>query len=1247
MPTKLNLTAMAPSKLTALLLIFFAFAQTYAQSGCTDVTACNFDPIAITDDGSCAFDIDCDGTCGGIFIEDECGNCFDPNSLDLTETFSFTGAIETWTVPEGASYISIEAFGAEGGGNGNPGHGSRVKGEFEVTEGQTLRILVGEQGGTWDSGSGAGGGGSFVVLEDNAGAYTMFDGQNVTPLLVAGGGAGVCSNGSGQAGRIDLDGGGLVPGTDCNGGGTGSPGSGGGGGFCGPGTTGVYGTGGSSFLSGGAGGANGGFGCGGGATSGGNWAAGGGGGWSGGSGNQKLQNNAGGGGSYNVGLNQETEEGIRTGNGQVIISYAIPPECIPGCTDPVACNFNPEATDDDGSCGYEIDCAGVCGGTSVIDECDVCYDPEFDGITVQQFDFTGGSQSFTVPAGVDSLFVEVYGAQGGASGGCNANDTQDDGGLGGFASGNILVAEGDVLYIYVGGQGGLNGGAGWNGGGVGGQFAGGGGGASDIRTQLGFNSSRIIVAGGGGGGSYGCGADYGSGGNGGGLNGDAGVALLGGNAGGGGGPVSGGAAGSAPSGSGGFGNGGGSPQTHVAGGGGGWYGGGAAYQAGGGGGASYINGVLDGSTESGVHTGNGIVRITYRLEYDPCITDCNGVFNGDAFIDECGTCVGGDTGLDACIPGCTDPAACNYDLTATEDDSSCILEVDCNGVCGGNAISDACGNCYELSDFPEEFTAFGFTGSVQSFVIPEGVTSIRANVWGAQGGNSNSCVDGETVQTDGGLGGYAEGDLNVAPGQTLYIYVGGQGSATGTGGWNGGGAGGNFGGGGGGASDVRTTLGNLSSRVIVAGGGGAGSTGCPDFGSGGDGGGLSGEPGISLNGNTPGGGGSQGAGGSIGTTPAQPGGFGVGGGVFSSGVSGGGGGWYGGGAAFQSGGGGGSSYIDGVNNAATEPGIRQGNGQVIIYYTALPECTLGCTDPEATNYDPSASDDDGSCEYEGCTDIAAANFDPAATVDDGSCLYEGCTDPLATNYDPNADIDDGSCIVEGCTDPAATNYDPLANTDDGSCILEGCTNPEADNFDPNADVDDGSCIIEGCTAYFANNYNPEATVDDGSCACGDILGCTDPAAFNYDDQATADDGSCIPVIEGCTDWNANNYNPEANAEDNSCTYDVMGCTDVTAVNYDPAATLDNGGCIASRPGCLDPAAVNYQDYANVEDNSTCQYPESGEIYCGPDTFWDPEIEQCVPFNECPADLNGDLIVNSADLLIFLSFYSLTCTDIGE
>ena len=55
-----------------------------------------------------------------------------------------------------------------------------------------------------------------------------------------------------------------------------------------------------------------------------------------------------------------------------------------GCTDPEACNYNESALVDDGSCAYEQDCFGVCGGLAIedcngdcnglaqLDNCDVC-----------------------------------------------------------------------------------------------------------------------------------------------------------------------------------------------------------------------------------------------------------------------------------------------------------------------------------------------------------------------------------------------------------------------------------------------------------------------------------------------------------------------------------------------------------------------------------------------------------------------------------------------------------------------------------------------------------------------------------------------------------------------------------------------------------------------------------------------------------------------------------------------------------
>jgi hypothetical protein len=59
---------------------------------------------------------------------------------------------------------------------------------------------------------------------------------------------------------------------------------------------------------------------------------------------------------------------------------------------------------------------------------------------------------------------------------------------------------------------------------------------------------------------------------------------------------------------------------------------------------------------------------------------------------------------------------------------------------------------------------------------------------------------------------------------------------------------------------------------------------------------------------------------------------------------------------------------------------------------ALPDPVLGCTDPAATNYNSSATQDDDSCQYppevvSGCTDSTATNYNANATKDDGSCQY--------------------------------------------------------------------------------------------------------------------------------------------------------------------------------------------------------------------------------------------------------------------
>ncbi|MFC9552741.1 glycine-rich protein [Rhodococcus sp. NPDC056960] len=210
---------------------------------------------------------------------------------------------------------------------------------------------------------------------------------------------------------------------------------------------------------------------------------------------------------------------------------------------------------------------------------------------------------------------------------------------------------------------------------------------------------------------------------------------------------------------------------------------------------------------------------------------------------------------------------------------------------------------------------FTFTGSAQSFTVPDGITSLAVTATGGRGGNSSGTNDAIL----GGPAAVASGQLTVAAGDALYIQVGGNGGdGTGAAGYNGGGAGGEVSGGGGGASDVRTGSGELADRQIVAsGGGGAGDTYI------GGGGNLMGSAGQAGGGGGGGGGATDtggGIGGNGGTDPhGSPGEAGVGGAAAGAG-GGGGGGWFGGGGGADNygggGGGGGSSYAPGGTFAA-------------------------------------------------------------------------------------------------------------------------------------------------------------------------------------------------------------------------------------------------------------------------------------------------------------------------------------------
>jgi hypothetical protein len=301
--------------------------------------------------------------------------------------------------------------------------------------------------------------------------------------------------------------------------------------------------------------------------------------------------------------------------------------------------------------------------------------------------------------------------------------------------------------------------------------------------------------------------------------------------------------------------------------------------------------------------------------------------------------------------------------------SSCALSLGALalllGGCGGSQQSGVPAE-YFGSDALQYHKTFKYTGKLQFFKVPAGVTSIAVVALGAAG--QSEVKSGPHAHP--GLGGRVYAVLPVKSRETLFVFVGGEGA---TGGFDGGGRGGSGSGPsdyGGGASDVRQHGDSLSDRVLVAGGGGAQGSGAQGTessvsGSGGNGGGKIGQTGgrglfgpSACARNQSGGGGTggtqdRGGTGGVRGGDGRRGGSGVlgSGGIGGDGGGdrtgyvggaggGGGGGYYGGGGGggaqvFCSGGGGGggSSYVESIaTNVRMWQGWKSANGNGLVVF---------------------------------------------------------------------------------------------------------------------------------------------------------------------------------------------------------------------------------------------------------------------------------------------------------------------------
>ena len=204
-------------------------------------------------------------------------------------------------------------------------------------------------------------------------------------------------------------------------------------------------------------------------------------------------------------------------------------------------------------------------------------------------------------------------------------------------------------------------------------------------------------------------------------------------------------------------------------------------------------------------------------------------------------------------------------------------------------------------------------------------------------------------------------------------------------------------------------------------------------------------------------------------------------------------------------------------------------------------------------------------------------------------------DITACNYDAEALIDDGTyccfqnCVVVNMIDSWGDGWNgaeyTLTSVADGTVVGVG-------TIEAGTNASDSYCLADGCYSISVTegSFPSEISwnvVGAFATAVEGLAGET--AVFNV--------GLADACVVGCDIPSACNYNSDTNISDiTQCVFDgCSGCTyEEGGESYDPSAVIDDGSCVF--------------DIANP----------------------------------CPADLNGDGSVSTADLLEFLTAFGQIC-----
>jgi hypothetical protein len=246
------------------------------------------------------------------------------------------------------------------------------------------------------------------------------------------------------------------------------------------------------------------------------------------------------------------------------------------------------------------------------------------------------------------------------------------------------------------------------------------------------------------------------------------------------------------------------------------------------------------------------------------------------------------------------------------------------------------------------------------------------------------------------------------------------------------------------------------------------------------------------------------------------------------------------------------SLVDADGNVIAEGGV-----ETVSFTIGAGVC--GCTDATACNYDATATDDDGSCEFTSCI---------------------GCMDPAACDYDENATLE-GTCCTQNCVTLVMNdsfgdgwNGNVATITDNITGVIVG-TGTVPDDFTATAEF----CLPNGCYTITVGGGTFPGEVSWILTGANGVItgGVTTGIEFTVGEGA-----SCEP---GCLEPMACNYNPNAGISDCTlCEYiSCQGCTYENASNYDAAALIDDGSCEGMTGGGACPGDLNGDQIVSVAD----------------------------------------------------------------